>query len=194
MRGVYIIYTTADWITHSLTTPATLPPVVVFNDDLNKAREKLLSHCRAVSRPGIQALDALLQLRQQEQQQGSPPPRLLDDEVLLTLLALSDDNDDDDGETARTATALLEQQLGAGAGDGARREQFIAETVLQRYLRPLFSRSRPSSITAAGRRAEYADARGRSIPDDTALTKPWKYTDLRAIPAVAWAVGQADVG
>ena len=32
------------------------------------------------------------------------------------------------------------------------------------------------------------------LPDDSRLTKPWKFIDYRAIPVVAWAVDAADVG
>ena len=157
----------------------------VFNDDLKKARGQLVNRCLAISSLGLQALETLVK--------GTNLERL-DDEILLTLVSFTDETQDwANPETAKIATALLEQQF---SSDSLSREKFITETVLQRYLRPLFSRSKPASITASGRKAEYTDssaARGQSIPDDTAQTKPWKYTDLRAIPAVSWAISQADV-
>ncbi|KAL2263302.1 hypothetical protein VTK26DRAFT_7422 [Humicola hyalothermophila] len=156
----------------------------VFNDDLKKARRQRINHCRAVSNIGLRTVEELTKMN------GSVR---LDDEVLLTLLAFTDDPQDWAApEAAAIATALLAQQFSTS---GPSREQFITETILPSYLRPLFSRSKPSSITASGRKAEYADSsasRGESIPDDSAQTKPWKYTDLRAVPVVAWAVGQAD--
>lgn len=156
-----------------------------FNDDLTEALGQLTDHCRAISHLGMQVLGALLQ--------GPNPPRL-DDEVLLTIVAFTDETQDwTTPETVQIATALLEQQFRAS---GPTQEQFITETLLQRYLRPLFSKSKPASITASGRKAEYADtsaAQGQNIPDDSAQTKPWKYTDLRAVPAMGWAVSQADV-
>jgi hypothetical protein len=50
--------------------------------------------------------------------------------------------------------------------------------------------------TASGRKAEYSEgalSRGESMPDESVRTKPWKYNDLRAIPAVAWAVHEVQV-
>jgi hypothetical protein len=89
---------------------------------------------------------------------------------------------------------LLEQQFSIPGSPT--KEEFLTEKVLQQYLRPLFSKSKPASITASGRKAEYTDSaatRGESMPEESALTKPWKYTDLRAIPAIEWAVREADV-
>jgi hypothetical protein len=122
-------------------------------------------------------------------------PVRLDDEVLYALLVYTDNTFTrcSPQVTAR-ATALLEQQFGVPGSPT--KEQFLTDTVLQKYLRPLFSKSKPSSITASGRKAEYTDSsaiRGENIPEESALTKPWKYTDQRAIPAFAWAVHEADV-
>ncbi|KAK4151349.1 mitochondrial CCA tRNA nucleotidyltransferase [Chaetomidium leptoderma] len=157
------------------------------NQDLPGASRALQRQCQALSGFGIQALEALMA-------QTDGPVRL-DDEVLYALLVYADETQTwGSPETTASASRLLEQQLDMPGG-APTREQFLTETVLQHYLRPLFSKSKPSSITASGRRAEYADnaaGRGESIPEESALTKPWKYTDLRAIPAVAWAVREAD--
>jgi hypothetical protein len=160
-------------------------PGAVFNETLTQAREQLVQYCTTFSSLGIQSLEALMKLAS---------PVRLDDEVLLTLVAFADQTRDwTTPEAKAAATRLLEQQFRDAMPT---KEHFITEVVLQSYLRPLFSRAKPASITASGRKAEYADssaARGENIPDDSALTKPWKYTDLRAIPAVAWAVHEADV-
>jgi hypothetical protein len=121
-------------------------------------------------------------------------PVRLDDEVLYALLVRTDQRTTwGSRESTAMALALLEEQFSIPGSPT--KEQFITDSVLQRYLRPLFSKSKPSSITASGRKAEYQDTatRGESMPDDSALTKPWKYTDLRAIPALEWAVREADV-
>ncbi|KAL2135876.1 hypothetical protein VTI74DRAFT_6475 [Chaetomium olivicolor] len=154
-----------------------------LDEELKQARRQLVEHCRSVSELGLKVLEALIK-------QFSPGR--LDDEVLLTLLALTDEAQEwSNPEIATISGTLLEQYFNTGA---LSKEQFITDTVLQRYLRPLFSRSKPASITASGRKAAYADnsATHGQIPDDTAVTKPWKYTDLRAIPAAAWAVHEAD--
>ncbi|KAL2023969.1 hypothetical protein VTK56DRAFT_204 [Thermocarpiscus australiensis] len=157
----------------------------VFNEDLKRARDQLVEHCRSVSNLGMQALEALTK--------QTSSARLDDEEVLLTLVAFTDESQEwSDPETAAIASTILKQLF---SSSGPTKEQFITETVLQRYLRPLFSKSKPSSVTASGRKAAYTDSldtRGQSIPDDSAQTKPWKYIDLRAVPAVAWAVSEAD--
>ncbi|KAK4238163.1 mitochondrial CCA tRNA nucleotidyltransferase [Achaetomium macrosporum] len=158
--------------------------VPVFNETLSKASKQLILHCMSVYSLGISALEALVKQAHAVQ---------LDDEVLVTLLFFTDDTRRWVNPDARKgANRILEQHFNAASPT---KEQVITEVVLQRYLRPVFSRSKPASITASGRKAEYTDGtanRGESIPDDTALTKPWKYTDFRAIPAVAWAVREAD--
>lgn len=136
---------------------------------------------------GITVLEALLR-------QTTNPVRL-ENEVLYTLLAYT--NEEQSGgshETEDIANRLLEQQF--SVPDSSTEEEFLTETVLQAYLRPLFSQSKPSSITASGRKAEYTEnaaSKGESMPDESAVTKPWKYTDMRSIPAVAWAVREANV-
>ncbi len=133
---------------------------------------------------GIEAVEALV--KQVE-------PVRLEDEVLLALLVYTDDTTTwGSPQTKASAAKLLEQQLNIPGSPS--KEQFITESILQNYLRPLFSKSKPSSITASGRKAEYqVTTRGEGVPDDSVLTKPWKFTDLRAIPAMGWAVREADV-
>ncbi|KAI5861634.1 hypothetical protein GGS23DRAFT_598410 [Durotheca rogersii] len=75
---------------------------------------------------------------------------------------------------------------------------FIADTVLTGFLRPLFSRSRPAGITSTGRRDAYADRDGEGRYDDTHLgretadVKPWKYARRYAVAVFSWAVRHAD--
>ncbi len=85
---------------------------------------------------------------------------------------------------------MVNEQLVEGA-----RENFIVETVLGSYLRSLFSKSRPATVTASGRKAEYVEPeRQLGLPDEGRKTKPWKYEDLRAVTVLSWAMEAADVG
>ncbi|KAL2267728.1 hypothetical protein VTJ83DRAFT_5005 [Remersonia thermophila] len=158
---------------------ATLPNLALI-------RQTVTARCRAAADAGLQALKTLA---------SQHPTVRLDDDVLLTLIAYADAAEPwsaDDDHRRAVAARLVEQQLGI---PGASKEAFLAETVLQRHLRPLFSRSKPPSITASGRKAEYPEGgagRGESMPDESLRTKPWKYGDLRAVPAVAWAVREVD--
>ncbi|KAL2189818.1 hypothetical protein L209DRAFT_797438, partial [Thermothelomyces heterothallicus CBS 203.75] len=156
--------------------------------ELLQRSEEFSEQCRDLAVPGVETLEALVK--------RTASPVRLDDEVLLTLLAYTDETRPQrpSTETRATADRLLQQQL-LGVPGAPTKEQFITETVLQTFLRPLFSKSKPSTITASGRKAEYVDgaaSRAESMPDDTAQTKPWKFTDLRTIPAVGWAVREAD--
>ncbi|KAL2157480.1 hypothetical protein VTH06DRAFT_6031 [Thermothelomyces fergusii] len=159
--------------------------------ELLERSEEFSEHCLGLAGPGVEILSALVT-------RPASPVRL-HDEVLLTLLAYSGDETRPCRPGAETATRaaadrLLQQQFGVPGAPT--KEHFVTETVLQAFLRPLFSKSKPSTITASGRKAEYVDgaaaSRAESMPDDTALTKPWKFTDLRAIPAAGWAVREAD--
>ncbi|KAK0714934.1 hypothetical protein B0H67DRAFT_229057 [Lasiosphaeris hirsuta] len=155
-------------------------------EDTDKMIIALQRFAEAVE-PATQALEHLAQLT-------SPATWVHDDEFWLTLIALSDTTQDWTKISPKVpgrANALIQARF---AGDGSRKERFIVEDVLQRYLRPLFSRSKPASITTAGRKAEYQDpsaGRGEGIPNDSEETKPWKFKGSRAIPAVAWAVDQS---
>ncbi|KAK4103520.1 hypothetical protein N658DRAFT_494005 [Parathielavia hyrcaniae] len=156
------------------------------NQDSLETGQALVQKCWAISSFGVQALEALLK--------RTDDTVRLDDDVLYTLLVYTDDDQSwASRETKASARELLEQQFSVPGSPT--KEQFLTETLLQHYLRPLFSKSEPSSITASGRKAEYTDSaatRAATMPDESALTKPWKYTDLRAIPALAWAVREAD--
>ncbi|KAH6856481.1 hypothetical protein B0I37DRAFT_301774 [Chaetomium sp. MPI-CAGE-AT-0009] len=158
----------------------------ISTQDLLRNSQALVEQRQAVSGLGIAALEALMK-------QLTTPVRL-EDEVLYTLLAYTDKPQSGGShETEIITSRLLEQQFNVPGS--STKEQFLTETVLQAYLRPLFSKSKPASITTSGRKAEYTDSaasKGESMPDESAVTKPWKYTDMRAIPAVAWAVREAD--
>lgn len=93
-------------------------------------------------------------------------------------------------EVSELATQVLEKQL----SQYFTIETLIVRTILQDYLRPLFSKSRPSAITASGRKAEFRDEEDthRALRDEIEA-KPWKYADHRAIAVFRWAVHKADV-
>ncbi|KAK0735681.1 hypothetical protein B0T21DRAFT_190623 [Apiosordaria backusii] len=152
-----------------------------FNDTLTNTRKALTQHCKATSTLGLQCLEAIDNVFN---------PTTLDDDTLLTLIAYSHPDQDwsaNPAKTAKLATTILKTYPFPNKTD------FITSTILQSYLRPLFSKSKPSTITPSGRKAEYPTDNSREgIPDDTAVTKPWKFTDLRSIPVFSWAVTEAD--
>lgn len=159
------------------------------DDDTSQTQRtshRLVQRGTEFSKAAIRCLDLLAQ--------RSSPAVAVADQVLLTLTAFVDESEPwvPSDEVSTQASNLLDRLL----GDARAKEQFMAESVLQRYLRPLFSKSKPEAITSSGRKAAFVDpfrGRGEGFPDDSAETKPWKFTDLRAIPAVAWVIREADV-
>lgn len=93
-------------------------------------------------------------------------------------------------ETREIARDLLSQQLLRKFN-----QSDLIETVLKEYLRPAFSKSRPKTVTASGRKAEYPeeDDPHRGLADDSGEVKPWKYEDHRAIAVFHWVVLTSDV-
>lgn len=161
----------------------------VIKDDAeqrNKTRTRVIHHCAQLAPAVLQALELLVA--------KTHPPEITNDQLLLTLAALTINTPEWklSGRDSRRASTLLAQLLG---NDDAK-DTFIIEGILQGYLRPLFSKSKPASVTESGRKVEFTDpaaGRGEGIPDDSAVTKPWKYLDFRAVPLVAWAVDEANV-
>ncbi|KAK3390976.1 hypothetical protein B0H63DRAFT_539533 [Podospora didyma] len=161
-------------------------------NDRTKTYNQVTQHCSAVADTGIQILETL----SNKQHQIIPPGKLrrrFDDDILLALVGFTDSTHDDWATAALSvrAASLLRSQL---SDDEATKSKFIVEAILQHYLRPLFSKSKPSSVTASGRKAEYVDRSSthHRPEDESHETKPWKYVDFRAIPAVSWAVHEAD--
>ncbi|KAK3991404.1 hypothetical protein QBC44DRAFT_393364 [Cladorrhinum sp. PSN332] len=154
-----------------------------FNENLTESVAQQVQHSLAVSNLGIKALSALTRIISTQ----------LHPEVILTLISFADPSQEwTPTETSELATEILIAEFSI---HHHRKEEFIPKQILQTYLRPLFSKSKPASVTSSGRKAAYPEQSqddGGGIPDDTSATKPWKFTDLRAIPIVSWAVTEAD--
>ncbi|KAI1185676.1 hypothetical protein F5B17DRAFT_432330 [Nemania serpens] len=83
---------------------------------------------------------------------------------------------------------------------GTDQARFITEDVLTGFLRPLFAKSRPTTVTASGRPAAFPEAPSRYSQGDgfgggggdATATKPWKYARRYAVTLFAWAVENAD--
>jgi hypothetical protein len=64
------------------------------------------------------------------------------------------------------------------------------------FIRPLFSKSKPAAITAAGRKAMPSSAPPRNYNISESLDparKPWKYTSPFSIAVLEWAVTNSSV-
>lgn len=74
-------------------------------------------------------------------------------------------------------------------------DEYLLEQVLKDYLRDMFSKSKPRTVTASGRKTEYPDEDDphRGLQDETSKSKPWKYVDHRAIAVFQYVVLHVDV-
>jgi len=92
--------------------------------------------------------------------------------------------------TRHVALQIIDQQM-------LRRDKsaFIIEDLLKSYIIPLFSKARPATITASGRKAAFPDEHDvhRGLELETPHGKPWKFADLRAVPVFSWALNQSGV-
>lgn len=147
--------------------------------------DAVAKRCLATSEPGVTALAQIWQYSSKAR------ANILDKDGLVTLIALSDPSEPwSTPTTAARASELLSSQLST-----LDTTDFLVESILKAYLQPLFYRSRPSTVTATGRKAEFPEDdldRKQGLPDDSRRTKPWKYSDLRSIPVLAWAIDRAD--
>ncbi|KAJ8123995.1 hypothetical protein ONZ43_g187 [Nemania bipapillata] len=78
--------------------------------------------------------------------------------------------------------------------------RFIAEDVLTGFLRPLFAKARPTTVTVSGRPAAFPEpppryAQGDGFggrEDDITALKPWKYARRYAVTVFQWAMENSD--
>ncbi|KAI8959240.1 hypothetical protein F5Y11DRAFT_350755 [Daldinia sp. FL1419] len=94
-------------------------------------------------------------------------------------------------ESSALSQSLLSSQL--EHLNASQVQSLIVQDILTSFLRPLFSKSRPATITASGRKAEFIepsryDGAARESPE----TKPWKYAHRYAVTVFEWAVEHAD--
>lgn len=122
----------------------------------------------------------------------------------LTLLRVAAFTNPDDPwsspAASGTAQSMLSRALKTPSGgleNGQQQQQtvarFIVDTVLQSYLRPLFSKA-SSKLTPSGRPAAYQE--DPTLRRDTRLNQeipPWKAEGPRAVTVFRWAVTNADV-
>lgn len=139
---------------------------------------------------------------------AAPIPILLSDAALLTVISFTDLSDPwTTPDAHELATSLLERQLSgrrsgsnsnssssSSSNDDLPQQEFLVEYILKTYLRPLFSKSRPKTVTASGRKAEFPDEHDphRGLSDETRDVKPWKYVDHRVITVFSWTVQNSD--
>lgn len=134
---------------------------------------------------GLKCLEYLLSL----------VPRPLDsscNDILLSVISFSSLRDPWTSTSSHSIAArILEQYT-----HEVKNSELIINFLIQEIIRPLFSKSKPTAISSAGRKAmpPSVPLRGSNMSDalDPAK-KPWKYTAPFSIVVFEWAVATASV-
>ncbi|KJR87899.1 uncharacterized protein SPSK_07245 [Sporothrix schenckii 1099-18] len=166
-------------------------------------RDQIARRCKSVADDGLAVLERVgLPLADETGHANEKSDDTAEDhaQTLYTITALADAGQPWTTDTAAAmASRLLTNHF---ANADSKKSEWIADGILKQYLRPLFARSRPATVTESGRKAAFASNTGGSststAPHDTTTNreshqaKPWKYVDMRAISVFAWAVHEAD--
>jgi hypothetical protein len=124
------------------------------------------------------------------------PPELkvcgivLEFDILLKLLAFTDLDD----PWTSASTYASAQEILSRHTQQLQTHDFIINYVLKGFIRPLFSKSTPASVTPQGRKVIYPVAENPHHHTDLDLSsKPWKTEEISAVTILGWAVRQSDV-
>ncbi|CAK7220914.1 hypothetical protein SBRCBS47491_004349 [Sporothrix bragantina] len=169
---------------------------VTHGGDNEGRRNQVASRCRGVAEDGLAVLESVsLSLPDESKDDEDEDVAKDDAQVLYTVTALADARQPWTTDAAAETAARLLTDLFA-VEEAPIKQQWIVDGILKQYLRPLFARAHPATVTASGRKAEFAGQDVDRQDKDTANSespqaKPWKYVDLRAISVFAWAVHEA---
>ncbi|KAH7355234.1 hypothetical protein BKA65DRAFT_497960 [Rhexocercosporidium sp. MPI-PUGE-AT-0058] len=161
--------------------------IVIYDDapedSTNASRQKAL---HAVRRKGVLGLQSLLKLLTLSDH--SQPSTAISNQILISILAFTSPRDIWSTPTSLSTTAEL---LAVPSIQRTLQEpEFIPADVLQRFIRPLFSASKPSTVTSAGRKAMPTSAPLKRYDfNEERANKPWMYEKVYAITILEWAVG-----
>lgn len=102
----------------------------------------------------------------------------------MSLIAYSSRDSWSTDEISNLVAELMEEK-----SDQLHSSTFIIDHILQKFIRPSFSRSRPTTVTETGRKAMPSSEPSKHF--DIAAekrNKPWKYRDVYAVTVFEWAV------
>ncbi|KUJ07030.1 uncharacterized protein LY89DRAFT_632043 [Mollisia scopiformis] len=132
---------------------------------------------------GLSSLNTLFELR------STKGPRQPDSKILLAILAFTSSRDSWTSPIAKT----LAQGLLSPYTQQIHSKEFIIGHVIQLFIRPLFSKSKPEAITSTGRKAMPTSAppRRHDVAELERASKPWKYEAPYSVTVFSWAVENA---
>jgi hypothetical protein len=154
------------------------------SDRSTASRQKALTLAHQKATLGLQSLQTLIT------QLSSPRPSTLDPRIVLSLIAFTSLQD-----LWTTPTTLqLSQSLLSLYTTQTHSPDFILTSLLNTFIRPIFSHSKPSTITSSGRKAMPSSAPAPKFDAGAERSsKPWKYEVVYAVRVFAWAVEKAPV-
>ncbi|TVY43250.1 Uncharacterized protein LSUB1_G000919 [Lachnellula subtilissima] len=135
-----------------------------------------LTHHKAAL--GLESLQILIA------QLSYPRPSAIDPKIIITLITFSSTMD------PWTTPAILSRSTSLlSLYTSQTHTQDLIITLLNTFIRPLFSHSKPSTVTSSGRKAMPSSA---PLPKyDVAAertSKPWKYETVYAVRVLSWVV------
>ncbi|CAG8979861.1 hypothetical protein HYALB_00002634 [Hymenoscyphus albidus] len=150
--------------------------------DSSSSQKEALTLIRQKAQLGLNSLNILIT------QLPSSPPKELPEPILLTLISYSSHSQYTSWTsppTAEISTSLLAQYK-----HQTHTPAFQITYILQTILRPLFSASKPETLTSTGRKAitSSAPARETGTEELQKSRKPWKYDGVYAICVFRWVV------
>lgn len=115
----------------------------------------------------------------------------LDPNILTAILAFTSSRD----SWTTSAAQGLAQSLLSFYTSQIHSKEFIIDHVIQSFIRPLFSKSKPEAITSTGRKAMPTSAppKKHDVAELDRGSRPWKYEAPYSVTVFAWAVNNASV-
>ncbi|KAH8594490.1 hypothetical protein B0O99DRAFT_625064 [Bisporella sp. PMI_857] len=173
------------WISQSILPDESIIPQsdIPSDNESTTIAQAILTTKRAASQ-GFECLSLLDSLL------PSPPPKA-DPETLLPAIAFVSSRD----SWVTSAIIRTAQKHLSHYNSQVTSREFIVNFLLQNFIRPLFSKSRPSTITSTGRKAIPSSEPPKRF-DAAAETrdKPWKYRKPYAVTVLEWTVQNASEG
>lgn len=165
---------------HSLSTGIVL---LTASDDLKAERRAGIKLARYKSTLSMIILKSLLSIKLKASR--------INESLLLLVVAFTDSRDSWTTEISNEIAWHIVRE----SEDVAQRAEFLVDFILKDFIRPLFIKSKPDTITATGRKAMPSSAPPKRFEAATLdrSNKPWKYDTVYAVTVIRWVVETSSV-
>jgi len=118
------------------------------------------------------------------------PSSTLPPEILLSLIVYTSSRD----AWTQSSLSSLATSLLTNYETQTSNLEFIKDYLLEKVIKPLFSKSRPETVTASGRAAMASSAPGKRYDVEAEkASQPWRYRDIWAVGILEWIVETSNV-